>query len=55
MVLGAVILFFAAALIEGLFRQLVHSVPIRWSVAGATLLLWILYFGFLGRKRVADA
>ena len=34
--LGAVGLFFVAALIEGIFRQLVHSVPVRYAVALGT-------------------
>jgi uncharacterized membrane protein SpoIIM required for sporulation len=40
-VLGAVALFFAAALIEGIFRQLVHAVPVRLAVAaGTAAVLW---------------
>jgi len=31
--LGAVALFFVAGLIEGIFRQLVHAVPVRYAVA----------------------
>jgi len=39
--LGAVALFAAAALIEGIFRQLVHAVPVRYAVAvGSALVLW---------------
>ncbi|HYD39846.1 MAG TPA: stage II sporulation protein M [Anaeromyxobacter sp.] len=47
--LGAVALFFVAGLIEGIFRQLVHSIPIRYAVAGATALLWTAYFLLAGR------
>jgi len=50
LVLGAVVLFFFAALIEGFFRQLVQSVPIRWAVAASSALLWALYFGLAGRR-----
>ena len=39
LVVGAVAMFFAAALLEGIFRQLVHSVPVRYGVAGASALL----------------
>ncbi len=40
-VLGAVALFFAAALVEGIFRQLVHAVPVRLAVAfGSAAVLW---------------
>jgi uncharacterized membrane protein SpoIIM required for sporulation len=48
-VLGAVGLFFVAALFEGFFRSLVKDVPARWTVAIAMLVLWTLYFGFVGR------
>jgi uncharacterized membrane protein SpoIIM required for sporulation len=41
---GAVALFFVAAILEGVFRQLVQSTPLRLVVAAATALLWIVYF-----------
>lgn len=50
-VMGAVVLFFAAALLEGVFRQLVHAVPVRYAVAGASALLWATYFVRAGRGR----
>ncbi len=49
--IGAVGLFFVAGLVEGVFRQLVHSVPIRYAVASAFALLWALYFIRVGRSR----
>ncbi|HVK77881.1 MAG TPA: stage II sporulation protein M [Kofleriaceae bacterium] len=52
-VLGAVAMLFIAGLIEGIFRQMVTSVPIRFTVAGATAAWWLFYFGFVGRKRAA--
>ncbi len=51
LVIGAVALFFIAALIEGLFRQLVQSVPVRYSVVGATFAMWALYFAVAGRAK----
>ncbi len=48
---GAVALFFAAALIEGFFRQLVQQQTARAAVAGATLVVWTAYFLFAGRDR----
>jgi uncharacterized membrane protein SpoIIM required for sporulation len=48
--LGAIALLFAAGLIEGIFRQLVHSVPVRLSVAASSALLWGLYFAAAGRR-----
>jgi uncharacterized membrane protein SpoIIM required for sporulation len=50
-VLGAVAMFFLAALLEGFFRSLVKDVPVRWSVAVATLVFWVGYFGWVGRGR----
>ncbi|MDQ3337710.1 MAG: stage II sporulation protein M [Myxococcota bacterium] len=50
-VIGAVMMLFVAGLIEGIFRQTVTSVPIRYTVAGATAAWWIFYFGFVGRRR----
>jgi len=43
-VLGSVLLFLIAAIIEGYFRQLVHDVTIRAVVAGVTAVLWAMYF-----------
>jgi uncharacterized membrane protein SpoIIM required for sporulation len=50
-VLGSVAMLAAAALIEGFFRQLVHSTTIRYVVAGLTLVLWTLYFTRVGRRK----
>lgn len=50
LVLGAVVMLFLAALIEGFFRQLVHDEAARWSVAAATLVAWTLYFARVGRE-----
>lgn len=52
---GAVALFFAAALVEGFFRQLVQDLAARAAVAGISLVLWAWYFLFAGRRdRVHD-
>jgi len=48
---GAVLLFFVAALIEGLFRQLVQDVDTRTAVLVGTALMWLGYFTLVGRKR----
>jgi len=50
-VIGAVLLFLIAGLIEGIFRQTVQSVPIRYAVATSTAAFWILYFSLVGRAR----
>jgi uncharacterized membrane protein SpoIIM required for sporulation len=49
--MGAVAMFLVAGLIEGLFRQLVHDVAIRWSLAAVTLVFWSWYFLAVGYRR----
>ncbi len=49
--LGAVALFFVAALVEGIFRQLVHSVPVRYAVALGTAGVLFSYLATSGRDR----
>ncbi len=51
LVLGAVAMFFVAALIEGFFRQLVMHDGVRWLVAVATAAAWTAYFAWAGRAR----
>ena len=50
-VVGAVLMLFVAGLIEGIFRQTVTSLAIRYSVAAGTAILWIAYYGWCGRAR----
>jgi hypothetical protein len=45
-----VVLLAFAALIEGFFRQLVHSTAVRYGVAVATAVGWTAYFACLGRR-----
>ncbi|HEY6099022.1 MAG TPA: stage II sporulation protein M, partial [Anaeromyxobacter sp.] len=49
--LGAVALFFAAALVEGIFRQLVHAVPVRYAVALGSAGVLFSYLATSGRER----
>jgi uncharacterized membrane protein SpoIIM required for sporulation len=51
LVLGAVGLFFVAGLVEGIFRQLVPSIPGRYAMAFVSATLWVVYFGWVGRQR----
>jgi len=51
LVLGAVLMLLFAGIIEGIFRQTVHSMAARYAVAALTLLTWVAYFGFVGRVR----
>ena len=50
-VVGAVGLFFVAALVEGIFRQLVQAVPVRYAVAIASAALWGVYLALAGKER----
>jgi hypothetical protein len=43
-----------AGLLEGIVRQTVHPIDVRFAVAGGTALLWSAYFLLAGR-RVATA
>jgi len=49
--IGAVGMLFVAGLVEGIFRQLVHSVAARYAVAAAFAALWTAYFTGAGRER----
>lgn len=50
LVVGAVAMLLAAGLIEGIFRQVVHDPAVRWTVAAASLAVWLAYFGLAGRR-----
>ncbi|MBI4952174.1 MAG: stage II sporulation protein M [Myxococcales bacterium] len=50
--IGAVGMFFVAALLEGFVRQLVPSTVVRAALASASGLLWLLYF-WSGRRHAA--
>jgi uncharacterized membrane protein SpoIIM required for sporulation len=54
-VLGAVVMLFVAGLIEGVFRQTVTTLEVRWAVATATALWWTWYFAACGRGRARSA
>jgi uncharacterized membrane protein SpoIIM required for sporulation len=46
---GAVLMLFIAAFLEGGCRQLVASTPWRFLIGFATAMFWFAYFGFAGR------
>lgn len=48
---GSVAMLFLAGGVEGIFRQVVQSVPVRYTMAVAFAVLWIAYFCLAGRKR----
>jgi uncharacterized membrane protein SpoIIM required for sporulation len=41
---GAMLLFFVAGILEGVFRQLVASTPGRFAFAAASAAIWLIYF-----------
>ncbi len=49
-VLGAVLMLLLAGMIEGVFRQTVHDVALRLSVALLSALFWAVYFTRVGRE-----
>jgi uncharacterized membrane protein SpoIIM required for sporulation len=50
-VLGAVVMLFIAGMIEGVFRQTVTDIHIRYAVAIGTAVFWSAYYGLCGRTR----
>jgi uncharacterized membrane protein SpoIIM required for sporulation len=50
-VVGSVIMLFVAGLIEGVFRQTVSDIDVRYAVAITTFVWWVWFFGFVGRRR----
>lgn len=54
-VLGAVLMLFISGLIEGIMRQTVTMLEVRWAVATATALFWLWYFALCGRGAEASA
>jgi uncharacterized membrane protein SpoIIM required for sporulation len=47
---GAVLMLFVAAILEGGFRQLVQSTPLRFAIGLGVGALWLAYFCFSGRE-----
>ena len=50
LVVGAILMLFVAAILEGFFRQLVTDVQARYAVILLTTVAWTLYFAFVGRS-----
>jgi len=48
---GAILMFFLAAILEGGLRQLIASTPWRFAVAGATAVCWLGYFLRAGTRQ----
>ena len=49
MAVGAVLMLFVAAILEGGFRQLVASTPLRFGIGLGIGALWVAYFSLCGR------
>ncbi len=54
-VIGAVGLFFVAALLEGFGRQLITDTNLRYLIGGGMLLCWVLYLSWSGKRGSDDA
>ncbi|MGD2131678.1 MAG: stage II sporulation protein M [Maricaulaceae bacterium] len=52
---GVIVMLFCAALLEGFGRQLITSTTVRYTIAGATALLWAAYFYLPRSSRVGGA
>jgi uncharacterized membrane protein SpoIIM required for sporulation len=50
---GGVLMLLVAAVLEGVFRQLIADTNVRLSVALASLLLWTVYYALTGRRETA--
>ena len=50
LVVGAVVMLFLAALLEGLGRQLVAATSARLVIGATMLVLWVVYFALAGRR-----
>lgn len=51
MAVGAVLMLFAAAILEGGFRQLIASTPLRFAIGFGVGALWLAYFCLAGREK----
>jgi uncharacterized membrane protein SpoIIM required for sporulation len=49
MAAGAILMLFVAAILEGGFRQLVQSTPLRFAIGFGVGALWLVYFCYGGR------
>jgi uncharacterized membrane protein SpoIIM required for sporulation len=54
LIMGAVLMFFVAGLLEGFARQLVTDITLRYLIGGSMLAFWLLYFTLGGRGRRYD-
>lgn len=50
LVFGAVVMLLLAAVIEGILRQTMHDVGMRYVLAATSAVAWLAYFTLLGRR-----
>lgn len=50
-VAGSVAMLLLAGFVEGVFRQVVHDLGVRYAMAGVFALAWATYFGMAGRRK----
>lgn len=50
-VAGSVAMLLLAGLTEGVFRQIVHSLSVRYTMASVFAVIWLVYFTLSGRSR----
>jgi uncharacterized membrane protein SpoIIM required for sporulation len=50
-VAGSILMLLIAGFVEGVFRQVVQDVPVRYTLAGLFAVLWSCYFVLVGRGR----
>jgi uncharacterized membrane protein SpoIIM required for sporulation len=49
-VAGAVLMLLLAGFVEGVFRQVVHDLSVRYGMAAGFGLAWLAYFVRAGRR-----
>jgi uncharacterized membrane protein SpoIIM required for sporulation len=54
-IVGSVLMFFIAAIIEGYLRQLLPIVSVRWTLAGISAAFWTWYFVVVGGRSRAPS
>ena len=50
MVIGGVVMFLVAGLLEGFARQLITDTPTRLTIAAVMLAFWLAYFTLAGQR-----
>ena len=51
MAVGGILMLFVAGILEGGFRQLIQSTPLRFAIGLTIGALWIAYYSLCGRSK----